>query len=212
MMTNALGGMAHMIDLNLLIPTNSGWEMMEARSVNAAGQIVGWGMHGGHTNAFLLTPVSGPVMMTAAPAPQIVGTGTPVTVQMQMSAGEALTYQWMHDGVLVPGATNATLTVPFMGMEDVGRYTVTVRNRIGTVASASAPMSMFGMRFTNGTALLSIAAPSGSRFQMEYADALGANTHWQTMTSFTVMGTITEVSDPSTPRSQGRFYRAMMLP
>jgi hypothetical protein len=41
-MTNALGGMAHMMDLNTLIPTNSGWEMMEASSINTSGQIVGW--------------------------------------------------------------------------------------------------------------------------------------------------------------------------
>ena len=65
MVTNALGGTVRMMDLNGLIPTNSGWELMEARGINAAGQIIGWGMHAGHTNAFLLTPVSAPVMMTS---------------------------------------------------------------------------------------------------------------------------------------------------
>ena len=85
---------------------------MEARSINAAGQIVGWGMHAGHTNAFLLTPVSAPVMMMSAPSPQIVGPGAPVTLQMQMSASEPLTYQWLHDGMPIPGATNAALTLP----------------------------------------------------------------------------------------------------
>src|SRR6266705_6987193 len=40
MVTNTLGGMVHMMDLNSLIPTNSGWELMEAGRINAAGQIV----------------------------------------------------------------------------------------------------------------------------------------------------------------------------
>ena len=145
MVTNALGGTVHMMDLNDMIPTNSGWELMEARGINASGQIVGWGMHAGHTNAFLLTPVSAPVMMMSAPAPQIVGPGTAVTLQMQMSAGEALTYQWMHDGMAIPGATNATLTLPGMSMGNAGQYTVTARNAMGTVGMGSAAVGMFSM-------------------------------------------------------------------
>jgi hypothetical protein len=35
MVTNALGGMARMVGLNGLIPTESGWEMMEARAIAA---------------------------------------------------------------------------------------------------------------------------------------------------------------------------------
>jgi probable HAF family extracellular repeat protein len=103
MVTNALGGMVRMMDLNTLIPTNSGWELMEARGMNAAGQIIGWGMHAGHTNAFLLTPVSGPTMMTAAPGTEIIGPGTMLSLQMQMNATDPLTYQWLHDGVPRPG-------------------------------------------------------------------------------------------------------------
>jgi hypothetical protein len=75
MVTNAFGGMVRMLDLNSLVPTNSGWEMMEARGINASGQIIGWGMFAGHTNAFLMTPVSGPVMMMSGPSAQIVGPG-----------------------------------------------------------------------------------------------------------------------------------------
>ncbi len=49
-----------MADLNDLIPTNSGWDLTEAASVNDAGQIVGTGQLQGQTRAFLLTPVSKP--------------------------------------------------------------------------------------------------------------------------------------------------------
>jgi probable HAF family extracellular repeat protein len=212
MVTNTLGGMVHMVDLNDMIPTNSGWEMMEARSINAAGQIVGWGMHGGHTNAFLLTPVSAPVMMRSAPSPQIVGPGAVVNLQMQMSASEPLTYQWLHDGVPVPGATNAAFRLPGMSMGNAGQYTVTARNAVGTVASASAMVGMFSMSFTNGIAHLSLAASSGSHFRIDYSDMLGSGANWQMMTNFTMMGSMSQTSDTPPQGLRARFYRAAMLP
>ena len=212
MVTNAMGGTVHMMDLNDLIPTNSGWELMEARGINASGQMVGWGMHAGHTNAFLLTPVSSPVMMMSAPAPQIVGPGTAVTLQMQMSATEPLTYQWLHDGMPVAGATNATYTLPAMSMGNAGQYTVTARNSMGTVANASAMVGMFSMSFTNGTAHLAVAALSGSHFRIDYSDMLGAGSNWQTMTNFTMMGSMSQMTNTPPPASHSRFYRAAMLP
>jgi probable HAF family extracellular repeat protein len=212
MVTNALGGTVHMMDLNDMIPTNGGWELMEARGINASGQIVGWGMHAGHTNAFLLTPASAPVMMMSAPAPQIVGPGTAVTLQMQMSAGESLTYQWLHDGMAIPGATNATLTLPGMSMGNAGQYTVTARNGMGTVGRASAVVGMFSMGYTNGTAHLAVAAPAGSHFRIDSSDRVGAGTNWQAMTNFTMMGSMSQVSVTPPPGSHAQFYRAVMMP
>lgn len=43
-------------DLNPLIPAKSGWVLLEADSIDNAGQIVGTGMHKGQEHAFLLTP------------------------------------------------------------------------------------------------------------------------------------------------------------
>jgi probable HAF family extracellular repeat protein len=45
-----------MKDLNDMIPTGSGWILMEANGINASGQIVGSGTHNGLEHAFLLTP------------------------------------------------------------------------------------------------------------------------------------------------------------
>ncbi|HEY6765103.1 MAG TPA: hypothetical protein VI386_10045 [Candidatus Sulfotelmatobacter sp.] len=45
-----------MKDLNKLIPAGSGWTLIEADSINNAGQIAGLGMHNGQQRAFLLTP------------------------------------------------------------------------------------------------------------------------------------------------------------
>ena len=211
MVTNALGGMVRMLDLNMLIPANGGWELMEARGMNAAGQIVGWGMHAGHTNAFLLTPVSGPTMMTSAPGSEVAGPGGRVTLQMQMSASELLTYQWLHDGRPIPGATNATLPLPAMSMSNAGQYTVIVRNQVGTVARASAAIAIFSMQFSNGAAQLSVAGPAGRNFSIYYSDKLGLGANWQTMTNFTMTGTMSQLSTTPPQGRQARFYRAAML-
>ena len=212
MVTNALGGMVRMIDLNSLIPTNSGWDLMAARGINASGQIVGWGMYGGHTNAFLLTPVSSTVMMTSAPLPQIVGPGMMVTLQIQMSSVEPLTYQWLHDGIPVSGATNATFRLQGMSMAEAGNYTVVARNRVGTVASSSAAIGLFSMLFSNGLPHVTIAAPPGSHFRVDYSGSLGSSANWQTMTNFTMVGSQNQLSDVQSQGSHARFYRAVMIP
>lgn len=45
------------VDLNTLIPADSGWNLRSARDINLDGQIVGRGSFNGDTRAFLLTPV-----------------------------------------------------------------------------------------------------------------------------------------------------------
>lgn len=64
---NALGASAHamiwtssdgMIDLNALIPSNSGWVLVNANAINNLGQITGYGMKGSKNHAFVLTPVN----------------------------------------------------------------------------------------------------------------------------------------------------------
>jgi probable HAF family extracellular repeat protein len=53
MVWTSTGGMK---DLNSLIPTNSGWVLINANAINKVGQITGYGNKNGHNHAFLLTP------------------------------------------------------------------------------------------------------------------------------------------------------------
>lgn len=45
-------------DLNKCLPAKSGWALQVAKGINDRGQIVGTGIHNGHTRAFLLTPIT----------------------------------------------------------------------------------------------------------------------------------------------------------
>jgi probable HAF family extracellular repeat protein len=45
------------VDLNDRIPANSGWELIDARAINASGQIAGQGIVDGRLHAYVLTPI-----------------------------------------------------------------------------------------------------------------------------------------------------------
>jgi probable HAF family extracellular repeat protein len=47
-----------MLDLNSLLPPNSGWQLIEARGINNQGMIVGTALINGELRAFLLIPPS----------------------------------------------------------------------------------------------------------------------------------------------------------
>jgi hypothetical protein len=142
--TNYMGGMFRMTDLNALIPTNCGWELMESRGINASGQIVGWGMHadrafcGGFNGG-----VSGSAELWR-------GDG----VAMQTSAGEPLTCQWMHDGVVIPGATRHSLFRYGHGNSGQSGHGAQCD---GDGWNGFSAVGMFSMGFTNGTAHLAVA-------------------------------------------------------
>ena len=44
------------LDLNTLIPANSGWDLQFASAINDRGQIAGWAMRNGTLHAYRLTP------------------------------------------------------------------------------------------------------------------------------------------------------------
>jgi probable HAF family extracellular repeat protein len=72
------------VDLNSLVPANSGWQLEVATAINDLGQIVGSGRHNGLRRAFLLTPVASPQDSDGDGVPDVVDecpstpTGMPV--------------------------------------------------------------------------------------------------------------------------------------
>ena len=51
-----------LIDLNTLLPANSGWILQRATGINDSGQIVGYGTHNGVLSGFLMTPTGSTVI------------------------------------------------------------------------------------------------------------------------------------------------------
>lgn len=60
-----------------------------------------------------------------------------------VAGGEGpLTYQWYKGGIAIAGATDATLTLPYVYPSDAGDYTVTVSNEGGAVTSSAAALAV----------------------------------------------------------------------
>ena len=55
---------------------------------------------------------------------------------MIAGGSEPFSYQWKHDGVAIPGATNATLILSNVQTTDIGSYRVEVSNVVGGTNSA----------------------------------------------------------------------------
>jgi probable HAF family extracellular repeat protein len=57
------------IDLNTVIPSDSGWELMVARGINNRGEIAGTGFLNGEKHGYVLIPMAPRHRPTPAPRP-----------------------------------------------------------------------------------------------------------------------------------------------
>lgn len=76
-------------------------------------------------------------LITGSPAASIVCEETDPAFSVQAS-GTQLTYQWYHDGVAIPGATQATLTVTGAELDDAGAYYCIVGDGFRRVTTSAA--------------------------------------------------------------------------
>ena len=92
---------------------------------------------------FIITDSASSVpVITTQPASQTVGAGSTVTLTVSAGGSPAPTYQWRKNGVLVPGATGASLTLGNVQAPDAGNYTVVVSNLAGIVTSSVATLTV----------------------------------------------------------------------
>jgi len=86
--------------------------------------------------------IGGPPGFVTAPDSQVVAPGTNVTFTVGAYGSPTLHYQWYFNGVsLGTGAESPTLTINDVGAAQVGTYSVTVSNSLGT-ATAAATLSI----------------------------------------------------------------------
>ncbi len=79
--------------------------------------------------------------ITTAPASQTLLQGYTVTFQVT-ATGALLSYQWLKNGVILSGQTNASLNLSQAQTADAGNYTVTVSNGAGSVTSPVAVLTV----------------------------------------------------------------------
>jgi probable HAF family extracellular repeat protein len=115
----------NMVDLNTLLPTNSGWVLKNAQFISDAGRIVGMGTYNGSSQWFVMDLGKGN-------QPPIANAGVDQTVDCQAQANldgsgssdpdnDSLSYQWIAGGNVI--GTNVTLSAGF----PIGTNVVTLR-------------------------------------------------------------------------------------
>jgi chitodextrinase len=99
-----------------------------------------------------------PPAITAQPQGAGLDTGSSIALTAATTDDAGNTYQWYHDGVAIPGATAATLTLDDIQPADAGLYTVEITNAHGTTASESATIAVS----QPGVAGMYYATPAGA--------------------------------------------------
>lgn len=87
--------------------------------------------------------------IVAQPFAQTVRSGATATFSVTATGSAPLTYQWRRDGVPLPGATSASLTVSPALPIHAGRYTVDVLNSVGSASSSVAALNVQYARLIN---------------------------------------------------------------
>jgi len=120
------------LDLTPVTLAQTGWYQL--RASNTYGSEL--------SQAARLTVNPLPPRIVTQPQGQSVPVGAPATFVVEVLGAPPFAYQWMKDGVALPGATNASLTIPAVTSRDAGDYTVKISNSGGTVTSAVAHLTV----------------------------------------------------------------------
>jgi probable HAF family extracellular repeat protein len=134
-----------MTNLNNLIPSNSGWVLLQAFAINNAGQIVGDGTYQGQTRAFLLTPNGNgaqgpPVLITNVSACNISFTGATISWNTNVATNSTIEYGYTDSygsSVSTPASvTNHSLTLNLLP-DRLYHYRVTSTTATGQTATSA---------------------------------------------------------------------------
>ncbi len=106
-------------------------------------------------------PPSAPVI-TSQPATQSGSAGATAAFSVLATGTLPLTYQWRKDGVDLPGATTATLTLTRLSSTSAGAYTVAVGNSLGSTTSAPAKLILADLANPGRLVNMSIRTNAGT--------------------------------------------------
>ena len=97
---------------------------------------------GSATSAAATLTVLGPPAITTAPASASVVQGNSVSFSAAASGTAPLSFQWLKNGVAIPGAISNVLTLSAVTTNDAANYSVVVTNIVGNIASSSATLTV----------------------------------------------------------------------
>ena len=83
-----------------------------------------------------------PLAITAQPVSAVVSVGQPASLSASHNGTGPFGYQWLKDGAILPGQTNATLTYASFQFISSGSYSVVITNAAGMAITLPASLSV----------------------------------------------------------------------
>ena len=127
-------------------------------------------------------PVAAPVAprIDLQPRSQSTAAGASVTFTVGAEGSSPLNYQWQKDNQPISGATDFTLTLTDVRVDDAGSYRVVVSNSVGSVSSAKATLTVLAppIIVTNPMDKVGVAGANVS-FTVEAAGTLPLTYRWR---------------------------------
>lgn len=131
----ALPGAIHAaLTLTNVQPSDSG--AYQVQLANAVGSVL--------SQPATLTVLTPPVV-TRQPENQAVTVGADVLFSVSLDGTPPFGFQWYRNNCLIPGATNISLALSHVGLEDSGTYVLVATNYAGPVVSKPATLVMSGV-------------------------------------------------------------------
>jgi uncharacterized repeat protein (TIGR03803 family) len=147
------------------------------------------------------------------PKSQIAVTGGSVTFECVVTGPGPITFQWRKNGVAIPGANSASLTLTNIGAGDDGSYDVALANPYGQVTSPAATLTVSVARIhdpkhaADGSFQFRVEVQTGSHGEIQITTNLAI---WFPLFHFTNAPRWLDCHDPDTNNQSTRFYRALI--
>lgn len=110
------------------------------------------------------------VQISSSPLHQLVTTGNPFSLGIELTGTPPIAFQWRRDSVDIPGAITSNYDVGASKVSDGGKYDVVISNRVGSITSPIANVAVMdsaekfspAMAGANVSLALNINAPAGA--------------------------------------------------
>ena len=161
-------------------------------------------------------PPQAPIAITQQPTNLTVNAGQSASFSVGVSGAYPL-FQWFKDGLPIPGARSAALSIPGATPADAGFYSVHVSNLVSRVTSSQAgltvnspvlPPEITSVSRVGNTVTIVWSSAIGRTYRVDYKDDLTAP-FWNPLGApVTATGTSTTATD--TTAVGQRFYRVVL--
>ena len=144
---------------------------------------------------------------TLQPTNEICSPGSEVTFTANAVGHPTPNYQWQFSGTNILDATNASFSIPSVGLANLGLYNVVASNVVGTNVSATASLSFLEMQCIPSVILY---GPVNASYAIQEATSLGGGTNWTTITNVTLTASQPYIfTDITSITNSGAFYRVL---